>query len=271
MVSTSRKKSLSKRILFQIDRKLVLISGNGKFVEYLCTRRNNCLHWQEYLQNKIKWLPIAVRRVLNSLLYNLNNGFHGKLRIKNNTFSFGHKNGFPLSGMKRSFKNIWVNGRKWFPLARKSFSTSKISSVFKNCFPLISVTVSGIRKKVSKKLDGFHKIQNPFPRAGIKHSFKNTFPLDGKKKLSLAGVSEKYNNMTCTSQKISCHYPEWSIRWKIHFHDTEKLQKLKAKKIKENSFHYHENVFLLKLVPPIGFQQQKNALNKSILFPLNKK
>ena len=96
-------------------------------------------------------MPIAVRRVLNSLLYNLNNGFHGKLRIKNNTFSFGLKNGFPLSGMKRSFKNICVNGRKWFPLARKSFSTSKISSVFKNCFPLMSVTVSGIRKKVSKR------------------------------------------------------------------------------------------------------------------------
>ena len=76
--------------------------------------------------------------------------------------------------------------------------------------------------------------------------------------------------MTCTSQKISCHYPEWSIRWKIHFHDTEKLQKLKAKKIKENSFHYQENVFLLKLVPPVGFQQQKDALNKSILFPLKK-
>ena len=33
MVSTSRKKSLSKRILFQIDGKSVLISGNGKSVE----------------------------------------------------------------------------------------------------------------------------------------------------------------------------------------------------------------------------------------------
>ena len=33
MVSASRKKSLNKRILFEIDRKLVLISGNGEFVE----------------------------------------------------------------------------------------------------------------------------------------------------------------------------------------------------------------------------------------------
>ena len=127
MVSTSRKKSLSKRILFQIDGKSVLISGNGKFVEeYLCNRRENCLHWQEYLQNQIKSLSMAVIRVSNRLLYKLNDGSHlqkRKIGIKNNTFSFGLKNGFALSGMKDSFKNIRVNGRKWFPLARKSFST----------------------------------------------------------------------------------------------------------------------------------------------------
>ena len=35
MVSTSKKKSLSKRILFQIGRKLVPISKNGKFIEEL--------------------------------------------------------------------------------------------------------------------------------------------------------------------------------------------------------------------------------------------
>ena len=63
-----------------------------------------------------------------SFLYNSNNGFHlqeKKLGIRNNAFSFKLKNGFPLSGMKDSFKNICVNGRKWFPLARKSFSTRK--------------------------------------------------------------------------------------------------------------------------------------------------
>ena len=55
------------------------------------------------------------------------------------------------------------------------------------------MTVSGIRNKVSNKVDGFHLRKNPFPRTGMKDSFKNAFPLDGKKKkLSLAGVSEKY-------------------------------------------------------------------------------
>ena len=39
------KKSLNKRILFQIHRISVPISGNGEFVkEYLSTRRKNCLH-----------------------------------------------------------------------------------------------------------------------------------------------------------------------------------------------------------------------------------
>ena len=129
MVSASRKKFLSKRILFQIDGKRVLINGNGKFVEeYLCSRRKNYLHSQEYLQNQIKWLSIAVIRVLNRFLYNLINGFHlqeRKLGMKNNTFFFGLKNGFPLSGIKDSSKNNCANGRKWFPLARKSFSTHK--------------------------------------------------------------------------------------------------------------------------------------------------
>ena len=55
MVSTSRKKSLNKRILFQIDRKSVLINENGEFVEeYSSTRGNNWLHWQEYLKSQIK-------------------------------------------------------------------------------------------------------------------------------------------------------------------------------------------------------------------------
>ena len=31
-------------------------------------------------------------------------------------------------------------------------------------------------------MDGFHLRKNPFPRAGMKDSFKNAFPLDGKKK-----------------------------------------------------------------------------------------
>ena len=54
-----------------------------------------------------------------------------KLGIRNNAFSFQLKNGFPLSGMKDAFKNICFNGRKWFPLARKSFPLARISSVLK--------------------------------------------------------------------------------------------------------------------------------------------
>ena len=51
------------------------------------------------------------------------------------------------------------------------------------------MTVSTSRKKVSGKEMAF---KNFSPIAGMKDSFKNTFPLDRKKKkLSQAGVSEK--------------------------------------------------------------------------------
>ena len=42
----------------------------------------------------------------------------------------------------------------------------------------------------------------------------------------------------------------------------------------ENGFQWQENIFLLKLIPPNlnhDFQQQKKALKKSILFPLDTK
>ena len=39
--------------------------------------------------------------------------------------SFGLKYAFPLIGRKDTLKNIRDNGRKWFPQARKSVSTSK--------------------------------------------------------------------------------------------------------------------------------------------------
>ena len=62
---------------FQVDRKSISTSRNGEFVyKYVSTRRKNCIHWQKSLKNQRKLLPIAVIRVLNRLLYNLNNGFH---------------------------------------------------------------------------------------------------------------------------------------------------------------------------------------------------
>ena len=52
MISTSSKKSPNKRILFQVDRKLISTSKNGESVkEYVSTRREDCLHWQKYLKN----------------------------------------------------------------------------------------------------------------------------------------------------------------------------------------------------------------------------
>ena len=85
-------------------------------------------------------------RALNRLIYNLNNGFHlqeKKFQVKNNTFSSGLKNLFPLAGIKNSLKNILDNGRKWFPLARKWVSIRKSK-------------ISTSRKEFSSKVDSFH-------------------------------------------------------------------------------------------------------------------
>ena len=73
MVSTIRKKSPNKRILFQVDRKSVYTSTNG---EYVSTRRKDCLHWQQYLENQRKLLAIAVIKFLNRPFCNLSNAFH---------------------------------------------------------------------------------------------------------------------------------------------------------------------------------------------------
>ena len=42
------------------------------------------------------------------------------------------------------------------------------------------MTVWTSRKELSKKLDGFHYRENPSSIAEMKHSLKNTFPLDQK-------------------------------------------------------------------------------------------
>ena len=59
--------------------------------------------------------------------------------------------------------------------ATKSVSLATISSVFKNWFPLISVTVSASKKNFQVKGE------NPSAITGIQNSFNNTFVLDGKK------------------------------------------------------------------------------------------
>ena len=112
-----QEKCLSKRILFQIDSKSVLISKNGKFFEEMAEKL--------YTLTRIctKSNKIIANSSNESFHYNSNNGFQlqeKKLGTRNKAFSFKLENGFP-----RFFKNICVNGRKWFPLARKSFSTCK--------------------------------------------------------------------------------------------------------------------------------------------------
>ena len=55
------KNSPNKRMLFQVDRRSVSTCKNEEFVlEYVSTRRKNSLHWQKYLKNLRKSLPIAV-------------------------------------------------------------------------------------------------------------------------------------------------------------------------------------------------------------------
>ena len=78
--------------------------------------------------------------------------------------------------------------------------------------------------------------------------------------------------MVCTSQKIRSHYLEGSICCKISFHNTG------------NCFLWQENqrkwfplagkCFSFKIGFPNfnnGFQHQKKALNKIILFPMGRK
>ena len=83
-----------------------------------------------------------------------------------------------------------------FHLLQNEFPLASLRSVFEKWFPPISVTVSASRKDLSSKADGLQRRKNPSPKAGMKASLKNTFPLDGKKL------------MVCTSQKFRFHYPE---------------------------------------------------------------
>ena len=72
-----KKNYLNKLMVFQLNRKLVSTSRNGKIIsEYASARRKICFRRQEYIKNQIKWFPIIEIRVLNRFLYNLNNGFH---------------------------------------------------------------------------------------------------------------------------------------------------------------------------------------------------
>ena len=70
--------------------------------------------------------------------------------------------------------------------ATKSVPLATISSVFKNWFPLISVTVSASKKNFQVKGE------NPSPIAGIQNSFNNSFVLNGKKAFTGRSLQKKY-------------------------------------------------------------------------------
>ena len=90
-------------------------------------------------------------------------------------------------------------GKNWFPLARKFASTSQNEKKQKREKKL---SLGGMSKKYIK--NGFHWPENPFPLIEMQELFKNKFQLDGKIKLSVAGVSENgRKKMVSTKQKIS--------------------------------------------------------------------
>ena len=78
--------------------------------------------------------------------------------------------------------------------ATKSVPLATISSVFKNWFPLISVTVSASKKIFQVKGE------NPSAITGIQNSFNNTFVLDGK---------ESFHWQECPKKKIC---KKWLVR-----------------------------------------------------------
>ena len=74
------------------------------------------------------------------------------------------------------------------------FSPARISSVFKNWFPLIEVMVSASRKKLSSKVTVSIREKTPSPIAGMKDSFKNKIPLDKKSFLRLEFLKKCIKN-----------------------------------------------------------------------------
>ena len=103
------------------------------------------------------------------------------------------KNQFPLARMKgllkislqQTEKSLAKNGKKWFPPARKSFSTSQ--NVSKLHFHQVS------KKYQWQKCLKIDKKAFPLARKSLstnRNAFKSMFPLDGKIKAAVAGVSQ---------------------------------------------------------------------------------
>ena len=86
-----------------------------------------------------------------------------------------------------------------FHQLENQFPPARISSVFKNWFPLM--TVSASRKKLSSKVTVSIREKNPSPIAGMKDSFKNTFPLGRKKSFPRQASLKKYKQWFALARK----------------------------------------------------------------------
>ena len=100
----------------------------------------------------------------------------------------------------------------------------------------------------------------PSPIAGMKDLFKNKFPLDRKKPFSSRSLWQNIQKwFVLTRKSVSTTRNEAFIEKYVSW---TRKNFLSDKKIKENGFHLHKNVFLLKLVPKNfgnGFQHQKKS------------
>ena len=67
------------------------------------------------------------------------------------------------------FNVVLKNEKKWFPIGRKSVTSVKMWSLFKNWLSLTQVTVSTCRKNLQTKQNGFHEPKNPFPLVRMKN------------------------------------------------------------------------------------------------------
>ena len=94
----------------------------------------------------------------------------------------------------------------------------------------------------------------------MKYSFKNKFSLDRKRAFS-AGVSKKTYTKWFLLARKSVSTTRSKAFVEKYVSSTKKTAS-SGKKIKENGFHWQENVFILKLVPPNfnnDFQHQKKS------------
>ena len=146
----------------------------------------------------------------------------------------------------------------------------------------IAVTVSASRKKLSSKVTVSIREKNPSSIAGMKDLFKNKFPLKKNLSLLLSNIKKSFLWQESLKKNIKngLYWPEnpFSLSRMKHLLKNRFLQYGKTassgKKIKENGFCLEEKVFLLKLAPSNfdnGFQHQEIALNKSKLFPPDRK